>query len=451
MESCNLGRMLQAPPPPDTATASAPVHGASGSKEQQSGWKVFAGLGRPHAGKLLTGLMCALVLCPGLLCQTPPSHSPVPADLLSQQVSHTDPKAIAQDGQRALAERRYGDAERDFKQLLKLDKRSASIYSNLGVVYLRTGRPDLAIDVFLKAQALAPGVSGISLNLGLAYFRKHEFKLAAAYFAKVLASDPSNLQARYLDGMCSFMVDDFPAAIAAFEPLLAKEQNDLEYLFMLGTSYGMVKRTDDSLRIFGRLVEAGGDTPHLHLLLGKAYLALGQQDKAAVELKRATENQQLPFAHYYLGVLNRQLGRLDLASVEFEKEIEIAPGNTSAYKDLADIRLEQADAQGAVTVLEKGVARNPDTPELLATLGRAYLQVPNVARAIIVLQRATTLEPRSGTYHYQLGRAYLKAGRHAEASAEMARARVLSTEAPEGKMGALTKDQTPEADTNAPH
>ena len=244
------------------------------------------------------------------------------------------------------------------------------------------------------------------------------------------------------------MLDDFPGAIAAFEPLQAVEQNDLEYLFMLGTSYGMVKRTDDSLRIFQRLVEAGGDTPHLHLLLGKAYLALGQRDKAAVELKRATESQDLPFAHYYLGVLNRQLGRLDLASAEFEKEIEIAPGNISAYKDLADIRLEQTNVQGAVAVLEKGIARNPDTPELLATLGRAYLQVPNEARAIVVLRRAVTLDPKSGSYHYQLGRAYLKAGRSAEANAEMAQARALSAQEPEGKMGALSKDQTTGAGTN---
>jgi tetratricopeptide (TPR) repeat protein len=62
----------------------------------------------------------------------------------------------------------------------------------------------------------------------------------------------------------------------------------------------------------------------------KDSVGVGQQDKAEVELKRATEHEDLPFAHYYLGVLNRQLGRLDQASVEFEKGIEIAPSNTSA-------------------------------------------------------------------------------------------------------------------------
>jgi tetratricopeptide (TPR) repeat protein len=436
LESCNLGRMLQPPPPPYAAPDSALVHGAGGNKKLK--WKAPAVLGRSWKEKLLPRLMFALVFCPGLLG-------------LSPQVSHTDPKAIAEDGQRALAERRYADAERDFKQLLKLDNRSASVYSNLGVVYLRTGRLDLAIDALLKAKALAPGVPGIRLNLGLAYFRKNDFAVAATYFGEVLASDPSNRQARYLKGICNFMMDDFAAAIAAFEPLQAVEQNDLEYLFMLGTSYGMVKRTDDSVRVFQQLIEAGGDTPHLHLLLGKAYLALGQQDKAEVELKRANENAQLPFAHYYLGVLNRQQGRLDLASVEFEKEIDITPSNPSAYKELAEIRLEQSNVQGAVAILEKGVAANPDSPELLATLGRAYLEVPNQARAIIVLRKAIALDPKSGSYHYQLGRAYLKSGRHAEASAEMERARVLSTDASEAKMRAFSKDQATAVGTDVRH
>src|ERR1700722_1688374 len=82
LESCNLGRMLQAPPPPDAATASAPGHGASGNPKHPSGSKAFAASGRPHKKKLLAGLMFALVFCPVLLCQTPPSHTPVSSDSL---------------------------------------------------------------------------------------------------------------------------------------------------------------------------------------------------------------------------------------------------------------------------------------------------------------------------------------------------------------------------------
>ena len=384
-------------------------------------------------------------------CQIPFSHAQGTAASSTKPSPQISPDHLAEEAQRSLASGKYAVAERDYGQLLKLGIRSPSLYSNLGVVYMKTGRFDQAIQVFLNAKDLAPNVAGVRLNLGLAYFRKHEFKQAASYFGDTLTLDPDNLQARYLKGECHFMLDEFSDAIASFEPLEKMEENDLEYLFMLGTSYGMLKRTDDSLRIFQRMVEAGGNTPHLHLLLGKAYLALGQNTNATEELSRAAAGEGIPFAHYYLGVLDRQLGRPELASAEFEKELQIDPTNASAVRELAEIRLDQADPRSAIAVLEKGIAKNRDTPELFVLLGRAYLQVSNQAGAISALKEAIALSPEVGSYHYQLGRAYLKAGRSADARAEMERARTLAAETPQGKMQAFTGDQGPGSATDGSH
>jgi len=401
---------------------------------------------RSAGGQALAKFLVALGLLASLACeplfaQAPLSASSHESPSPNEQAAPRAPEVIAEHAQRALNAGNYAIAEKDYQQLLKLGIRSAPLYSNLSVLYMRTGRFDQAIGALLKAKELAPGVAGIRLNLGLAHFRKHEFKSAATYFGEALVLDPGNAQAHYLKGICDFMLDSFPAAIADFEAIQADEQNDLEYLFMLGTSYGMVKRKEDSLRIFQRMIAAGGDTPHLHLLLGKAYLAFGQGDNAAVELDRAIKNGSLPFAHYYLGVLQRQRGQLDMASVEFEQELEIAPDNISAYKDLAEIHLEQDKVQDAILVLRKGIARNPEAADLFATLGRAYLQISDQAQAIAVLNRATRIDPDVSSFHYQLGRAYLKAGLRQAATAEMSRARALANEAPEGKIEAISKDQ----------
>src|SRR5690348_14087554 len=53
-----------------------------------------------------------------------------------------DPKDVFERGQRSLAAGKYADAERDFDHLLRAGLRSAPVYTNLGVVYLRTGRLD---------------------------------------------------------------------------------------------------------------------------------------------------------------------------------------------------------------------------------------------------------------------------------------------------------------------
>jgi tetratricopeptide (TPR) repeat protein len=395
-----------------------------------------------HNRRWIFAALLSLVLCHILFAQAQGGSASA-----GRQFSEKDIQRLAEAGQHALAVGQYVVAERNYTQLLKLGVHSASLYSNLGVVYMRTHRLGRAIQMFSEAKRLAPGVAGVNLNLGLAYFREHEFKKAASEFDDTLALDPSNIQARYLSGECHFMLDEFSETISAFEPLLKTEQNDVEFLFMLGTSYGMLKRNEDSFHSFEMMVKSGGDTPHLHLLLGKAYLALGQTDKAAEELKRAAA-RDIPFAHYYLGVLQRQLGNLELAQVEFKHETQIDPTNTMALNEVAEITLDQADPHSAITVLEEGLGRNHDSPELLGTLGRAYLQVGKESRAIAVLKRAIALSPSTGSYHYELGRAYLKAGRRAEAHGELERARTLDSEEPQGKMQAFSKDQQAGASAN---
>jgi tetratricopeptide (TPR) repeat protein len=369
------------------------------------------------------------------------------SSLLAQQLATSqNAEAIFEHGQRALSLGQYGDAERDFNRVLQLGTRSAPTYANLGVVYLRTNRIDAAIKILRHAEQLAPDTPGIRLNLGLAYFKKHEFKKAIPNFGFVVSSDPRNVQAHYLMGVCDFMTDDFGAAVTAFEPILDSQQDDLELLYMLGISYGMMKRPDDARSVFERLVKAGGDTPHLHLLLGKAYLALGQNNQAEVELQQAASGNAVPFAHYYMGILYQKSGQIDQAATQFEKEIQVDPSNSWAYKDLADIKLDRGAAADAIPLLEKAAARNPDAPELFATLGRAYLQASHPERSISAFRRAVALDDKNGSYHLQLGRALLRAGHRVEASAEVARARVLVSNVPERQTEVLTRDhRTPGA------
>lgn len=361
--------------------------------------------------------------------------------LPGQQTEISNPKELFERGQQSLAAGKYEDAQRDFGQLIKMGVRSGSVYTNLGVVYMRTGKLDNAIQAFKKAKELAPGMTGIDLNLGLAYYKQREFKEAVPYFAAVVAVDTANLQAQYLEGECHFMMDEFAAAASELAPLRDRERGDLEYLFMLGVSYGKLKRTDDARNIFGALLQSGGDTPHLHLLLGKAYLALGDFPSAGPELEKAAAGDPLlPYSHYFLGVLDEKLGKLDAAAAEFEKETEISPNDPWAFEDLSRIKLNLGDADGVISLLERAVARNPDAPTLRSALAKAYMQKGEPARAIPHLSRAIELEPKNGNYHYQLGRAYAQAGRQKEASVEMAKARALQEGVLKGQMELLSRD-----------
>jgi tetratricopeptide (TPR) repeat protein len=351
-------------------------------------------------------------------------------------------KEVFEQGHRALIAGRYADAARDFESLLSIGQRSAPVYSNLGVAYLRTGKLDEAIRVLNEAKKLTPNMPGIDLNLGLAYYRQREFKQAVPFFAAVLVADARNIQARYVKGVCLFMMDDFEGAAKELEVLKDREQQDLEYLFMLGISYAKLKRGVDAQRVFAQLVSAGADTPHLHQLLGKAYLALNDYPKAETELEKAVAgDSRLPYSHYYLGVLYEKLGKFDAAAIEFEKETEISPKDRWAYEDLTRIELDQGNTRDAISLLQTAVVRIPDEASLYSALGKAYSQRGEYAQAIPELQHALALEPRNGNYHYQLGRAYLATGRQKEGKAEIAAARTLQTEVLEGQMEVFSRDR----------
>ncbi len=228
----------------------------------------------------------------------------------------------------------------------------------------------------------------------------------------------------------------------SFEPIQDAEKDDLEFLFMLGTSYGMVKRADDSRRVFERLVAAGGDTPHLHLLLGKAYLAPGPDSSLPNPNFAAPPKTTLCLTPITISpcFINRRAAT-DQAISQWDKEIAAFPENTWAYKELAEIRMDGGNIPAAIALLEQGAVRNPDSPDLLKVLARAYLQSSDPARAIPFLKRALALDPEDGSTHFLLGRAYQASSHPQEAQSEMAKARTLMKANSEGKMGALSRDR----------
>src|SRR5450755_332490 len=98
--------------------------------------------------------------------------------LFGQQAETPNPKELFERGQQSLNAGKYAAAERDFHSLIAMGVRSASVYTNLGVVYIRTRKLDSAIQALKQAKELAPGMTGIDLNLGLAYYQQREFKQA---------------------------------------------------------------------------------------------------------------------------------------------------------------------------------------------------------------------------------------------------------------------------------
>lgn len=85
---------------------------------------------------------------------------------------------------------RYAEAERDFVNALKRNKKYAEAMNNLGVVYYLQQRYGKAAKAYRKAIDTNPTSASFHSNLGRAYFADKKYDLAGTEYSKALELDP---------------------------------------------------------------------------------------------------------------------------------------------------------------------------------------------------------------------------------------------------------------------
>lgn len=85
---------------------------------------------------------------------------------------------------------RYDEAERDFVNALKRNKKYAEAMNNLGVVYYLQQKYGKAQKAYKKAIDTAPTSAAFHSNLGRAYFADKKYDLAGTEYSRALEIDP---------------------------------------------------------------------------------------------------------------------------------------------------------------------------------------------------------------------------------------------------------------------
>jgi len=351
--------------------------------------------------------------------------------ILSGQTA--DPEALRRQafeaGEAAMHRGQWDEAEKKFLEIVALTPADVGAHGNLGVIYMRQNKWKRALEELHAAEKLAPQIPGIRLNIGLVYYREGDYHKAIAPFESVLRDRPDSEQARHLVGLCYMFDERYADATAALEPLWASSNNDLSYLYVLAVAAGKTDRHDLEEKSLARLLEVGENSPTLHLLVGKAYLNRGDDDKALVELEQAAQaDPKLPMVHYNIGVIYKHKRDYDKAQDEFLKDIAVEPEVPYNYDELGTMSLALERNLEARRYFEQALRRNSQIGTSWFGLAKILKAEKHYAAALKALASAGAIDPKSASVHYLRAQILMQVGRKGEAQTEFEAVRRLQSE-----------------------
>jgi predicted Zn-dependent protease len=311
------------------------------------------------------------------------------------------------DAQETLAEAllalgRLGEATHRFQELSRRDATNAKVWYGLGLCY-----EGLAQQSFDQLAVVAPG-SAYWLDLVAESRLETKQDFSAFYFYhQALAKMPS------MHGVHSALADVYKDTGHSDWASVEEEKErqlpppdcavqKLECDFQAGNFIQIVEATEKS-----NTAEAYyWRTRAFNKLAVDAYSRLGQlpASEETHELKAKIESERRQYAE---------------AAKEWRAALELSPGNRSVQKELAIALYRSGDLQGAETLFQELLRREPEATDLNFFYGDTILNSQKPQEAITYLEKAVKSDPQLLPAQRSLGLAYMQIGRPGEAIAHL--------------------------------
>jgi Flp pilus assembly protein TadD len=310
-----------------------------------------------------------------------------------------------------------------FQKALDINPDDTEAMNEFGVAVMQQGHTDEAIAVFMRALEIAPNKAETHVNLGVALLQKGQPEKAANHFQHAAQIEPGNAQARKDLATAYSQEGQWGDAVLQYQRAAEIEPSNPETLFGLGSALSRAGRPVEAMAQFRRVLEIDDDHPEAHFNLALGLLSEGKVDDAVGHLRRAIELRPgFAEAHDILGSALLQQGRADEASSQIQSALSLKEDDAQIQNDAGAMFARKGAPQDAIAHYRRSLEIDPGFSTARVNLGNVLLQGGRAAEAAVEYARALELEPNDARLRNNLGIALVRDGRMQEAAAQFQKA-----------------------------
>lgn len=216
------------------------------------------------------------------------------------------------------------------------------------------------------------------------FFHERNLTAARREFTRLVDTAPPALKSRYFLGRIALLESKPAEAVTWLEPLVTADPP-----------------------VFDAVAQ-----------LGKAYLDLGNLEKAKVLTERAINRAEWDGAlHYRLGRIYQQMGQQDRARQEFSETVRLKSADRESVQLLLECsqHISKHELAEAIRIRDLLIANPSVDPDVLVAVGAAFAGAGMHQESLEAFVIAAKREPSFFQAHYNTGLALLNLGRPSDA------------------------------------
>ncbi len=284
---------------------------------------------------------------------------------------------VFQKAEHCLEAKRFGEAERLYRQVLGSDDRHAGSWHGLGVIALHCGRPDTAVGFIGKALVLKNDMAPYHASLGTAFEGLGRLEEAISSFRQALLLNPDDLDTQSKLGTALGRQGKLDDAAACFERVLARDPDNAATQHNLGFCFERQSKFEAALACYERVVALQPYTAEALNSVGRVLFALKQVDAAVAALERA---------------------------------VTLMPGHAGAWNNLGSALLEAHRPAESLASYDRALKLSPADATAWFNRGNALVRLKRLDEALASFARCEALTPDFAPVHLGESLCRLRAG-----------------------------------------